>query len=193
MKIIFLDIDGVLNCEEAYRAGECKYQDWTWEDGRKDHYQRFCVRSKDLLNRLIDETDAKIVISSTWRHSGIEFMKKVWEYEGMHGEIIGITPSMRAPGISIPRGMEIKYYLENDLGFRHINWSEEEQQKMMDESGVENYIIIDDDSDMLYGQRHHFVHVLPSPRNKEGFNERYFYEAAVKLNRTVIDLNYNQI
>ena len=193
MKIIFLDIDGVLNCEDAYRDGECKYQDWTWEDGRKDHYQRFCIRSKDLLNRLIDETGAKIVISSTWRMSGIDFMRKVWEYEEMHGEIIGITPSLRAKGISIPRGMEIKYYLENDLGFRHINWSEEEQQKMMDESDVENYIIIDDDSDMLYGQRNHFVHVLPSPINKEGFNERYFYEAATKLNRTVIDLNYNQI
>jgi hypothetical protein len=193
MKIIFLDIDGVLNCENAYRSGECQYQEWIWEDGRKDHYQRFCVRSKKLLNRLIDETGAKIVISSTWRMSGIEFMRKVWELEEMHGEIIGITPSMRTQGIDIPRGMEIKYYLENDLGFRHINWSEEEQQKFIDESGVENYIIIDDDSDMLYGQRNHFVHVLPSPRNKDGFNEMYFYEAVSKLNKTVIDLNYNQI
>ena len=83
MKIIFLDIDGVLNCENAYRNGECQYQEWIWEDGRKDHYQRFCVRSKELLNKLIDETGAKIVISSTWRHSGIDFMKKVWDMEEM--------------------------------------------------------------------------------------------------------------
>ena len=93
MKIIFLDIDGVLNCENAYRNGECQYQEWIWEDGRKDHYQRFCVRSKELLNKLIDETGAKIVISSTWRHSGIDFMKKVWEMEEMKGEIIGIKAS----------------------------------------------------------------------------------------------------
>lgn len=190
MKIIFLDIDGVLNCESAYKAGECQYQEWVWEDGRKDHYQRFCVRSKNLLNKLIDETKAKIVISSTWRMSGIEFMKKVWELEEMHGEIIGITPSMRTSGIHIPRGMEIDYYLEHDLNFNHINWDEKIQQEYIDQSGVENYIIIDDDSDMLYNQRNHFVHVLPSPRNKDGFNQKYYEEALEKLNKTIIDLNY---
>lgn len=41
----------------------------------------------------------------------------------------------------------------------------------MEKSGVDNYIIIDDDADMLYGQKNHFVHVLPSPRNKDGFRE----------------------
>jgi len=190
MKIIFLDIDGVLNCENAYRSGHCQYQEWIWEDGTPDQYQRFCSWSKDLLNKLIDETGAKIVISSSWRHSGIDFMKKVWEFEEMHGEIIGITPSMRASGIHVPRGMEIKYFLENDLKFKHINWSEEEQQDIMDESGIENYIIIDDDSDMLYGQRNHFVHVLPSPRNKDGFNQKYYEEAWYKLSKTIIELNY---
>ena len=192
MKIIFLDIDGVLNCESAYRNGECQYQEWIWEDGRKDHYQRFCVRSKELLNKLIDETDAKIVISSTWRHSGIEFMKKVWVMEEMSGEIIGITPSLRTKGLDIPRGLEIAYFLNNDLQFNHINWDEVIQQEYMDKSGVENYIIIDDDSDMLYNQRKHFVHVLPSPRNKDGFNQHYYEIAKSMLEKTVIELNYTQ-
>ena len=192
MKIIFLDIDGVLNCESAYRNGECQYQEWTWEDGRKDHYQRFCVRSKELLNKLIDETGAKIVISSTWRHSGIEFMRKVWEMEEMSGEIIGITPSLRTKGLDIPRGLEIAYFLNNDLQFNHINWDKVIQQEYMDKSGVENYIIIDDDSDMLYNQRKHFVHVLPSPRNKDGFNQHYYEIAKSMLEKTVIELNYTQ-
>jgi len=190
MKIIFLDIDGVLNCESAYRSGECQYQEWIWEDGRKDHYQRFCSWSKDLLNNLIDETGAKIVISSTWRMGGIEFMRKVWEMEGMSGEIIGITPSLRVQGISIPRGIEIKYFLEEDLKFRHINWDEDLQRESMNKSGIENYIIIDDDSDMLYNQRNHFVHVLPSPRNKDGFNQHYYEMAKSMLEKNVINLNY---
>jgi hypothetical protein len=190
MKIIFLDIDGCLNCEEAYLSGECQYQEWVWEDGRKDHYQRFCSWSKDLLNKLIKETGAKIVISSTWRHSGIEFMRKVWALEEMEGEIIGITPSMRTRGIHIPRGMEIKYFLEEDLKFSHINWDQDQQRESMKRSGVDNYIIIDDDSDMLYNQRNHFVHVLPSPRNKLGFNEKYYAQALDKLSKDVIALNY---
>jgi len=189
-KIIFLDIDGVLNCEDAYKSGECKYVEFTSENGGKDHYQGFCRRSKDLLNRLIDETGAEIVISSTWRRSGIEFMKKVWELEGMSGEIIGLTPSLRNSEISIPRGLEIDHFLKNDLDFYHINWDQGMQMDRMEKSGIGNYIIIDDDSDMLYGQRNHFVHVLPSPRNKMGFNEEYFNEALLKLSKTAIDLNY---
>lgn len=192
MKLIFLDIDGVLNCENAYRSGECKYVSWIDDSGEEDHHQSFCSWSKVYLNQLIEETGAKIVISSTWRNSGIEFMRKVWEVEEMKGEIIGITPNFRSSikGYGIPRGCEIDYYLEHDLKFSHINWDSGIQQEYIEKSGVENYIIIDDDSDMLYGQRNHFVHVLPSPRNKEGFNQKYYKEALEKLSKSVIDLNY---
>jgi hypothetical protein len=86
--------------------------------------------------------------------------------------------------------LDFDYFLENDLGFRHINWDEQIQREYMEKSGVENYIIIDDDSDMLYGQRNHFVHVLPSPRNTEGFNEYYYEMAKLILNKSVIELNY---
>lgn len=192
MKVIFLDIDGVLNCETAYKSGECNYVKWNWADGREDHHQSFYSKSKELFNKLIDETGAKIIISSTWRSSGIEFMKRVWELEGMKGEIIGVTPNFRGDiaGYSIPRGCEIDYYIRNDLDFGHINWCKKTQQEYIDRSGVENYIIIDDDSDMLYNQRNHFVHVLPSPRNRDGFNEKYYKEALAKLSKSIIDLNY---
>ena len=191
MKIIFLDIDGVLNCENAYKRGECNYIKWNWEDGTEDHHQSFCSWSKNWLNKLIDETDAKIVISSTWRSSGIEFMKKVWELEEMHGEIIGITPNFRGDinGYTIPRGCEIDKWLE-DNDFSHINWDKDYQLNYMNKSGIDNYIIIDDDADMLYGQRNHFIHVLPSPRNKNGFDEKHYEEALKKLNKNVIELNY---
>jgi hypothetical protein len=191
MKIIFLDIDGVLNCENAYRGGECKYTEWINHRGEKDHHQTFCSWSKELLNKLIDETYAKIVISSTWRSSGIEFMKSVWQHEGMHGEIIGLTPNFRGEvdGYTIPRGCEIEKWLR-DNGFSHINWDKDTQQEYINKTGIENYIIIDDDGDMLYGQRNHFVHVLPSPRNKDGFNQHYYEIAKAMLGKTVIELNY---
>jgi len=191
MKILFLDIDGVLNCERAYKLGHCKYVEWEWPDGTKDHHQSFAPWCKEYLNELIDLTGAKIVISSTWRHSGIDFMRKVWEIEGMKGEIIGTTPHIRGfEGYTIPRGCEIDYYLKKELKFSHINWDRDIQKEYMEKSGIENYIIIDDDSDMLYGQRNHFVHVLPSPRNTDGFNQEYFTKALRMLTQTVVDLNY---
>jgi hypothetical protein len=191
-KIIFLDIDGVLNSEKAYLRGDCKYVEWEWEDGTKEHHQSFCPVSKLYINHLIKITGAKVVISSTWRHSGLDFMKKIWEVEEMAGEIIGITPSFRGDvdGYTMPRGCEIEKWL-SDKGFIHINWSVEKQQDIVEKSGIENYIIIDDDSDMLYSQRNHFVHVLPSPRNKSGFNEEYLEQATLKLEQSVIDLNYS--
>lgn len=141
---------------------------------------------------MINETCAKIVISSTWRHSGLEFMRKVWELEEMEGEIIGITPFFRNDIINIPRGLEIRYYLENSLRFKHINWDKDMQSDIIKESGVENYIIIDDDSDMLYQQKDHFVHVLPSPRNKDGFNQEYYDEALDKLKKTYLNYDFNK-
>jgi len=61
----------------------------------------------------------------------------------------------------------------------------------MDKSGLESYIILDDDSDMLYKQRNHFVHVLSSPRNTEGFNEHYYQKAKLMLDKNIIELNYD--
>jgi len=70
MKVIFLDIDGALNCKKT-------------PNPRKFPYiidQRLLARLKDLIGR----TDAEIVLSSTWRldpagvfsarHYGVPFM-----------------------------------------------------------------------------------------------------------------------
>jgi len=181
MKIICLDIDGVLNCELAYKRGYCKYVDI----GGGKHYQTFYPPAKRFLNDLIDITEAKIVLSSSWRAGGLEWFRKVWKAEDMAGEVIDITP-FRDDRF---RGFEIKEWL-NNMGFQHINWSKELQQEYMDKSGIENYVILDDDSDMLYEQKDNFIHVLPSPRNLSGFKSVYYYRALKILNKTIIDIKY---
>jgi len=191
MKVIFLDIDGVLNSQDAYQVGECQYVTWFNDQGKQEHHQAFCSWSKEWINKLIEDSGAKIVISSTWRRSGIEWLKRVWEIEGMSGEIIGVTSVLRSSelGYTIPRGCEIDKWLK-DKGFYHINWSREKQDEVIAESGIENYIIIDDDSDMLYKQRNHFVHVLPSPRNTRGFDRDHYVESMQKLSWTVSEQTY---
>jgi hypothetical protein len=191
MKIIFLDIDGVLNCQDAYKSGECQYVTWLNDREEEEHHQAFCSWSKEWLNKLIEESGAKIVISSTWRRSGFAFLNKVWEIEGMKGEIIGITPSFRGAidGYTVPRGCEIQKWLK-DNGFHHINWSRKSQDEIIEKSGIENYLIIDDDSDMLYCQRNNFLHVLPSPRNIRGFDREHYVKGMQMLNWTVTEQTY---
>ena len=74
MKIIFLDIDGVLNHEAFYKERYERVQ-----NGEKlNHpYSEIDSNSVTNLNSLIADTDAKVVISSTWRHSGIDYCKDV--------------------------------------------------------------------------------------------------------------------
>jgi len=183
-KIIFLDIDGVLNHQQAYADGDCGYD-------FNEKYEKFSVVSKTLLNILIEQTGAEVVISSTWTGEGLERMQELWKLEGMSGSITGITPHLSIKGFGYtPRGCEIDCYLR-EQSFYHINWSAEGQREVMVKSNIANYIIIDDDdSDMLYGQRNHFVHTMPAPRNLSGFNEKYYREALRMLSTDVIGLNY---
>ena len=57
LKIIFLDIDGVLNSRMYYRSIDRTIMDWN----------RFDPNAVDMIIELIEDFAAKIVISSTWR------------------------------------------------------------------------------------------------------------------------------
>lgn len=62
MKLIFLDIDGVMN----------NLTDWINKVETKTEkfqgHKMFCDRSWELLSRLCAITGAKVVLSSSWRH-----------------------------------------------------------------------------------------------------------------------------
>jgi hypothetical protein len=132
MKVVFLDIDGVLN---VIPQGH-------------DHYGAiFHPEFVENLRRLLHETGAKLVISSTWRHSGVVSMKEMWEARNLPGEIIGITPDLRWRVKEDAREPNEQDYVRGD-----------EIQAWLDQhSQVTNYVILDDDSDMLQSQRGNFV------------------------------------
>ena len=118
MKVIFLDIDGVLAIRSSLRKG-C----WQLDPG-----------GVGRLNRLVRETQAKIVVSSTWRIGRtLDQLKEVLAEQGVKIEpIIGVTPRTQMNGC---RGDDIQRWLT-------------------DNPGVEVFVILDDDADML--------HLLPS-------------------------------
>lgn len=130
-KIIFLDIDGVLNVIPP---------DYDQFGGIfHDHLV-------DNLGLIIKETGAQIVISSTWRFDGLERMKQMWHFRNLPGEVIDITPDCHdlvnkgrfEHFEHVDRGHEIDYWLEG-------------------RTDIESYVIIDDDNDFLPHQRDSFV------------------------------------
>lgn len=123
MKVIFLDIDGVLNIIPQ---------------GRDQYGAVFHPHLVENLKTVIDSTGAKIVISSTWRMSGLSVMQEMWSVRNLPGEVIAVTPNhMWKTGSTLQRGKEI--------------------QEWLDLNPVENYVIIDDDDDMEPHQLQNFI------------------------------------
>jgi hypothetical protein len=152
--LIFLDVDGVLNCQLFYESKQFKdYREAkkTMRKGvkakeieRLDYYAgQICKSRVALLNELCSETDSAIVVSSTWRSGkSVQELQEIFNYCGATFKVIDKTG--HCP--SRVRGVEIKQWLENNT----------EQYFNVKYYDFYRYAIIDDDSDMLLGQQNHF-------------------------------------
>lgn len=136
-KFIFLDIDGVLNHDEWFESDDYRHHQQNW---RVSMFDPACV---ERVNRILRETGAKLVVSSSWR--GMSDLKEIFEGVGLPTEF-DVTPYAdmiyskdvyHEDSEVFWRGNEIKYYLE-----RHPHSS---------------YVILDDDCDMLDEQLPYFI------------------------------------
>jgi hypothetical protein len=122
LKIIFLDIDGVLNISQTFID---IHKEWKQTAIRRIEIDEFRV---ELLADLVKETNSKIVLSSSWRMYWIEpISNKAEEINEMFSkyglEIYSITPRCK----SSLRQDEIDLWLSE-----HDN--------------IESFVIFDDDS-----------------------------------------------
>ena len=146
-KVVFLDIDGVLNTKWWYTQMD--------RNTPKDKYgYAFDPNAVSNLKKIIDETGADIVISSSWKSFGISELEDMWQDRGLPGKLIGITPNTVSDEMLLNadldhmelfsiRGMEIKEWLSKN-GKR-----------------ISHYAIIDDMDNMLPEQQSHFVKTDP--------------------------------
>lgn len=136
MKIIFLDIDGVLNSTTSSIIRH--------HLGINDNMHYVSKENFNLLKLLVDESNAHIVISSTWRKDRgfieeaqneeeiVEIFKNFFKENGWEkAPIIGITSNL-----SGFRGEEVATYLD----------------KISKTEIVDDYMIIDDDSDFILSE-----------------------------------------
>ena len=179
MNVIFLDIDGVMNSNDFYHKKHNTIKQklrriwlwikltprWIFTGSRSKTYSlanwvspAYTKTFEYTFERLREETDhvkwewliefcnrtqTKICISSCWKHhfhsdlnTNNELWDKTFDKLGfINDTFVGITGNRQSC-----RGEEIKEWIEK-------------------ENDVENYAIIDDDSDMLSEQLESFFHV----------------------------------
>jgi len=144
-KIIFLDIDGVLATPQYLKHGI-----WALNPEKQK-----------MLGRILSETNADIVLSSSWRCNTLEETKTHMEKEGFlfTDKIVGITIRayqllQRETGVhlSIPRGVEIKQWIDTNIHSENgKNW----KRLTLDKDYT--YLILDDEGDMLLEHKNNFV------------------------------------
>ena len=104
MKIIFLDFDGVM--DTAYYDHMLSKQGLPGNDPYGTVFDPNCVHN---LRRIIDNTGADIVVSSSWKHfmTYKEFLE-MWDARGLPGFVTDVTP---IPDMRRNRGDEIDAWL----------------------------------------------------------------------------------
>jgi hypothetical protein len=129
-KIIFLDFDSVLNTE--HYQGLLQYQSSPWQDEYGAFFDPNAVKQ---LTRIIDATDADIVVESSWKYLGLDAMKELWKVRNLPGTIIDITPSLLGKNKGVEIASWLSKYAKQDI----------------------RYVIIDDEYVILDSQLPHFI------------------------------------
>ena len=108
MRLIFLDIDGVLNSDLWFKSEAAS---------KLTHPQnQFDPRCVALLQKILDRTEASVVLSSTWRknHSKHQ-MRSIFESVGLRLNLGDFTPVLAEKNNGIIRGNEIlKWCMDNE-------------------------------------------------------------------------------
>ena len=160
--VLFLDLDGVLNSVNWMSNVNPDF--WIAEDGDTQLDPEAVMR----LERVVRESGAKIVLSSSWR--------KLYEYKtiesflrhhGFTGEVIGETPHRvdfaERPAGTYQRGWEIQAWLDEHPEVAH-------------------FAILDDDSDMAH-LTDHFVHT----KHPHGLQDEHIPQILKLLGTTILE------
>lgn len=141
-RIIFLDIDGVLNTGR-----------WFFETNGKvgeDGFYTFDPVAVENLRKIISETGADIVISSSWKCYGKDSMLEMWSKRNMPGKVIDVTPDYYSDEM-LPNVSSDSLDIAKLKGFEIAEWLS------LHEKSVSQYVIIDDDDCVLPAQREHLI------------------------------------
>lgn len=131
MKVIFLDIDGVLNSDT--------YMEKQLDNSSEGIESEIDPATLILLKKAVDTTGAKIILSSSWR-----IMRKYNELEKFLMKF-GISLSGKTPYVDGKRGLEIKQYLSENENIEQYLILDDEIFESFDEELVNHLILTKSD------------------------------------------------
>lgn len=178
MKIIFLDIDGVLNGYNFWNILGWKIISLTHSKKLKTWYRNtikpFGVHENKVkrLAKIVKNTDAKIVMSSSWR---IGWWKT--PYEKMGDDQKKLTDLFNKYNIKV---IDITpYFLSGNRGKEIVTWLAEHEEE------VEKFIILDDENTHLRVFDNDERFIQTSSVSKGKMIKGYWYENTGLKNKHV--------
>lgn len=137
LRVVFLDIDGVLNSSKFWQdiSAETGSDAVTWT------VQDIDPRAVALLNELAPAETTRIVVSSIWRRQGLRPVRELLERAGVQARVIGVTPDFHE---DYARGREIASWLRDNGDLFGV-------------FGGPAYVVLDDDFDAGIGHGTRFV------------------------------------
>lgn len=136
MKVIFLDVDGVLNSDEYFDSIQGKDIQGIEQD--------VDIQKIVLLQKAVEETGARVVLTSSWRYkkAGEELRELLTRY----GILTDVTPLLQNE-----RGLEIKQWLvENEEVVDYVI-VDDEVFASFDEELLQRLIRISNENGRSYG------------------------------------------
>lgn len=132
MKIIFIDIDGVL------ATAPC----WSMKTDNKWDAYPFDKKAVKVLNKILEQTGAEMVLSSDWKyHYTMDQIKEIFlEFNGVIKAPFDTTPMLPTSGADLEGGRigEINLWLkENKEKLNITNWVAIDDLKMFE---LENFV-----------------------------------------------------
>jgi hypothetical protein len=172
MKVIFLDHDGVI-CLSTEWGSRFKNK-----EGLDSVFDRFNDKAIKVLNQILDETDAEIVISSDWRyHATLAQMQDLYAIRGIKKLPIGYTRNDLTPKFTSSYN---DFELEETRSLEILDW-------IKNHPDITHWVAIDDmDLSQHFGPisgnySWGLENFVQTPRSSEGIKQSGIKEKILKF------------